>query len=117
MEDDDPATIGPNGLNVENSRGQWLKQWATTQQLTIINTFYSKSPERRTTHIGTRGRGRQIDYFLISRQLLRHAGDAGSTDILDLGSDHKTVRLQLNLPLQQSNPKRKRRRNTNGTQD
>ena len=42
LDDDDANVIGPNGMNQENSRWQWLKQRATPQQLTIANTFFSK---------------------------------------------------------------------------
>ena len=84
LDTDDPRIIGPNGMNSENTRCQWLKTWATQQQLTIINTFFSKPMENR---------------FYIDGQATTFITDAGSIAKPDLGSDHKAVKVQAKIPL------------------
>ena len=37
-ENDDVHVIGQHGLNEENARGQWMKQWATSNNLVVTNT-------------------------------------------------------------------------------
>ena len=95
LDQDHPATIGDFGLNMENSRGQWLKQWCTQQDLSIANTFFSKRPEFRTTHVGPSKRPRQIDYIIVDRSHKQKIRDCSSTSSIDLGSDHKTVYARL----------------------
>ena len=94
-EGDDCRVIGMHGLNQENSRGQWLKYWATKERLMLTNTFFSKTPQLRTTFVGPNGRPRQLDYFLAPISLRRSVQDAGSTSVLDMGSDHSTVKLVI----------------------
>ena len=72
---DDPVVIGTNGLNKENSRGQWLKQWATSEALVLCNTFFSKPPSGRSTHTNTKGTTRQIDYIMTDRKTWKHVKD------------------------------------------
>ena len=65
---DNDASVGIHGLNNANMRGQWLKQWASSEKLCIANTFFSKRPQYRTTYTGPNGRPRQIDYILADMQ-------------------------------------------------
>ena len=92
---DNPTTIGKHGLGIENSRGQWLKQWCTLEGLVITNTKFPKRDERKVTHIGPTGNQRQIDYIMIDRCFASKVFDSGSVHFLDLGSDHKTVLMRL----------------------
>ena len=98
LDTDDHRIVGPHGMNSENAGGQWLKSWTTQQQLTLINTFFSKPMEKRTTHTGTSGRPRQIDFILVNKQLRLKITDAGSVDKPDLGSDHRAVKVQAKIP-------------------
>ena len=66
-EHDNSKVVGMCGLNDENARGQWLKQWCDTEYLTIANTIYPKSINDRVTYIGPNKRERQIDYILIDQ--------------------------------------------------
>ena len=92
---DNERIIGNYGLNSENSRGQWMKQWSTNNNLAITNTFFSKRPCNRETFIGPNGRPRQLDYILMDKLLFRMLHDSCSTSLLQLGSDHKAVRAKL----------------------
>ena len=39
---DNERIIGKYGMDDENQRGQWMKQWATSMNMTITNTFFLK---------------------------------------------------------------------------
>ena len=95
VDTDDKRTLGPFGIGDMNPRGDWLKQWATLENLVISNTYYDKPPAKRTTYIGPNGEERQIDFILIDRLTWKKVKDSGSTNDLDLGSDHKATRLRL----------------------
>ena len=95
---DDASVIGPHGLGVGNSQGEWLKSWASSENLIITNTFYSKRPEYRWTFRGPNGRSRQIDFIFVDKDFGKYLQDASSTSSLDLGSDHRAVRVVSVLP-------------------
>ena len=99
LEKDDHNIIGVNGMNNENARGQWQKQWATKERLTIANTFFSKPVDKKTTHTGTSGRPMQIDFVLVDSRLRLLVNNVGSVDKPDVGSDHKAVQLQATITL------------------
>eukprot|EP00973_Karenia_brevis_P054483 7571446-Karenia_brevis.AAC.1 len=63
-ESDDWKATGAHSFGIENSRGQWLKQWCSIQSFAISNTFFPKRPDTRATFVGPNGRPRQIDYIL-----------------------------------------------------
>ena len=92
---DDPLVVGTCGLNRENSRGQWLKQWATMEEMMLCNTFFPKPQEKIITHTSARGRLRQIDYILADRGSRKLVKDCGSDRALGLGSDYAAVRIVL----------------------
>ena len=92
---DDPRTIGQHGLDDCNARGRWLKHWATANRFMISNTFFSKRPAARVTHVGSNSSQRQIDYILLDWPLRLRLRDAASSPLLNLGSDHRAVRVRL----------------------
>ena len=93
-DDDHHNTIGQYGLDDMNTRGQWLKSWAATQRLTIANTFFKKQLDKRHTYTGPNKIQRQIDYFLVNKRFWKTTDDCESTQSIDLGSDHKAIRLR-----------------------
>ena len=48
-DDDDHNTTGQYAMENPNARGQWLKQWAAMQRLTITNTFFKKQEHKLAT--------------------------------------------------------------------
>ena len=94
-EHDNPAIIGARGLGIESSRGQWLKQWCTLEDLVITNTCFPKRDDNKVTHIGPNGNRRQIVHFLVDRCFKQKVRDSGSVHHLDLGSGHKALLLRL----------------------
>ena len=90
---DNERIIGKYGLNTENQKGQWMKLWATSINMVITNTFFSKRPCNRETFIGPNGCPRQLDYILMDKTLVHMLQDSGSSTSLNLGSDHKAVKV------------------------
>ena len=64
--DDDPRTVGCFGAGPCKARGQWLKNWASTQDFVITNTFFQKQQQQYHTYVGPNGIPRQIDYILYT---------------------------------------------------
>ena len=96
-DDDNTTTLGPFALEPSNSRGDWLTSWATSQHLVITNTYFDKPPSDIATYYSPTQKPRQIDYILTNKTLWKRVRDAHSTKCPDLGSDHRAVRLRLDL--------------------
>ena len=79
-----------------NNRGDWLKRWATSERLVVANTLFKKRWGLRWTH-EQHGRRRHIDYILVDSKYRRLIKDAVVEKTLDLGSDHRAVKLILNI--------------------
>ena len=80
-----------------NERGLWLKNWATAQSLTIVNTCYEKAVEKIYTFVGPSGIPRQIDYLLVSKKLHGWVRDCETSREIDMNSDHKTLKMRINF--------------------
>ena len=90
-ENDNRKTTGPHAVQPENSRGQWLKNWATNHNFVIANTSFRKQEENLVTYVSPSKMERQIDNILIDRYLRSKLKDIYSSNDLDLGSDHKSL--------------------------
>jgi len=88
--------VGQYANQFGNYRGVLLNSWATEEKLTLVNTCFRKRWGKRWTHI-THGRKRQIDYVLVDRHLRTHVLDAEVCSRLDLGSDHRAVKVILKI--------------------
>lgn len=97
QDEETAKTIGRYGLEPSNQRGLWLKGWAASRHLIIVNTQFKKQPEHMITYVGPNGHEHQLDYILVSRSLWKHTVDAQSTICPDLGSDHKAVQARLRI--------------------
>jgi len=94
-EHDNPKHVGMHGLGMENSRGQWLKQWCNLENMAISNTFFPKPEVKKITHTSSMGLLRQIDFILIPKRLKANTIDACSISAVDMGSDHNAVMAQI----------------------
>ena len=93
---DDDDVIGEYGVGSRNLRGEWLLHWATCHQLAIVNTMFPKHFEDQWTH----QRGdvkRQIDYCLISGGSASIVTDANSCDDVNVGIDHRAVKVLIEI--------------------
>jgi hypothetical protein len=64
--------------------------------MVIANTCFQKRWGKVWTHIQN-GRKRVIDYCLVERKRFRHVRDAAATNLLHLGSDHRSVRMECDI--------------------
>ena len=88
-DDDNPRTIGPHGLPTRNARGQWLRNWTSTHDLVLTNTFFEKQPHNYYTYIGPNKIPRQNCYIMVTKEFWRTVHDCDSNNNVDLGSDHR----------------------------
>ena len=85
------------GAVLRNDRKSWLVEWATGQKLIIADTAYDKVLEDRSTYQNGTTK-RQLDYCLVDAWFAKWITDAGTSDIIGVGLDHRAVKLELALP-------------------
>ena len=90
-----------------NQRGDWLKRWATAERILLANTFFKKRWGQRWTHTQN-GRQRQIDYILVDSKYRRLVREGNREKALNLGLDHRAIKVVLDLQGFKTTPKRRR---------
>ena len=109
---DNQKLIGSWSIGEQNYRGFMLKRWCELNDLSIANTLYPKTARNITTYVGPNKLERQIDFVLLSRKTRKMLRNAGSTGAVDLGSDHKTVEVFLEIARQKQRCRRQKRPKT-----
>ena len=105
---DPEHTVGDHGLGERNDRGQRLVDWATAENLMILNTKFRKPVEKQWTH-QRGGYHRLIDYFLCDKRRWLEVRNIEATLDISVGTDHRCVSLDLRIkPLQISRRKPQR---------
>eukprot|EP00973_Karenia_brevis_P032998 4554803-Karenia_brevis.AAC.1 len=108
----DHPSVGKFANELGNPRGDWMKTWATSQRLVLANTVFSKRWGRRWTHrSAATGRARQIDYVCVDAKYREAIQDAYVYSKLNLGSDHRAVKVMLDIKLFRIKNKKRGRRN------
>lgn len=92
----DPAVVGPHGIGRRNARGDMLVWWATMEDLCIVNTKFRKQFEYQWTHNNGINK-RQIDYFCFDMTLGRKVTNSEANDGLNVGKDHRCVRVDVKM--------------------
>ncbi|XP_013384095.1 craniofacial development protein 2-like [Lingula anatina] len=88
--DEQERTTGKFGSRERNERGDLLIEWATANNLKIMNTIYKKKISRRWTWQSPDGCTRnEIDYIMTNRPNI--FTDVKVLNRLDAGSDHRAV--------------------------
>ena len=113
-EDENTKCIGRFGMKCCNARGQWLKNWAITNNMILANTCFEKTVEKLITFTSSSGVPKQLDYFLVSRRAREDTKNCEATTELDMHSDHRALKLRMNIKPQRRKRK-KRRTNKMGT--
>ena len=119
-EQDDTKYVGHFSIGVTNSRGAWLKRFCYIKSLTIANTLYPKHEKNITTYSGPQSRPRQIDFVLVGQKTKRLLRDAGSVDEVNMGSDHRALKVRMVLSVKRSRKSQHKReksvawKNSNG---
>ena len=99
--EDPPHLIANHGLGERNDRRQQLVDWATVENLMILNTRFRKPFDKQWTHQkGTRRR--LIDYYLCEKRRWLNARNVEATYDINVGIDHRCVRLDLRIELPQA---------------
>ena len=106
---DNQKLIGEWSIGEQNYRGFTLKRWCELHDVSIANTLYPKRREHIVTYVGPNKHERQIDYALVSRHTRRIVRNAGSTEMVDLGSDHRSVEVVLELSGRRAKPRKGKR--------
>ena len=91
-------SVGPYTLNESNKCGDWLKHWLMIQNYVALNTVFTKRPDKQATCRSSLGTEKQLDYMLVDRRNMRHFRDAEENDMIDLGSDHRSVSAHFRFP-------------------
>ena len=108
-EQDDAKYVGQFSIGETNSRGAWLKRFCYFKNLTIANTLYPKHEKNITTYKGPNSRPRQIDFILVGQKTKRLLKDAGSVDEVNMGSDHKAVKVRMEITTRRSKKSQRKR--------
>ena len=108
-------SYGGFGNPICNERGHWLQAWAEASRLALTNTWFKKKWSKTWTHASSSGRQRQIDYILVDRWQLQFVTDAEVIKTLDMGSDHKALRMAIRIPRRQRKRKWKQSGDAHGS--
>ena len=69
---EEEGVMGRYGLDLRNASGERIVQFATANQLAIVNIYFKKRIIRRTTYTCTSGGlHTQVDYIMCRRQQLQ----------------------------------------------
>ena len=81
-----------------DKRGIWMKQWSMIQNFVALNTTFKKVPEKQAKFRSASGKDKQLDYVLIDKRSRRYCTDAEAIDMIQLGSDHRSVTAHFRFP-------------------
>ena len=109
-EDENNRYIGRFGMRNCNARGQWLKNWATTNNMIVANTCFEKPVEKLITFVSPNGIPKQLDYFLVSRRVRAQVKNCEATKELDMNSDHRGLKLRMKITPQRRKQKRQKQK-------
>jgi len=107
---DNQKLIGQWSIGVQNYRGFVLKRWCELHGLSIANTLYPKTKENTATYVGPNKHERQIDYVLLVERTRKILRNAGSTEDVDLGSDHRAIEVTLEIGKQKKRCNQRKRK-------
>ena len=91
---EDERVLGRHGRGPRNGRGEAMAKWAWMKSMAVTSTMFAKRKSKQWTHI-QKGRQRTIDYLLVERDNRNAVQDVEVWRRLNLGSDHRAVRMTL----------------------
>ena len=72
-----------------------MASWADTHNLKLVNTFYRKTEDKLYTYTSNQAMEKQLDYILVDKFIFRKVCDVEAGNLLDLGSDHRSLMCRL----------------------
>ncbi|CAB3248147.1 unnamed protein product [Arctia plantaginis] len=91
---------GRFGLGNRNERGERLIQFASENDLMIVNSLFQHHPRRLYTWVSPGGKTRnQIDYIMVRSRWRSSITNAHTLPGADCGSDHQLLISKLKLKL------------------
>lgn len=103
--------VGRYGLGERNERGNRLMQFATDNNLSIMNTMFKHHPRRLYTWTSPNGQCKnQIDYILADKRWRTSFRNVKTRPSAECGSDHKLLwanfKIKLSKPISKTKTKR-----------
>lgn len=109
--DSDGELIGNFGLGERNARGEMLADYVHHKRLYIMNTFFSKKPQRRWTWRSPDGSVKnEIDYIISDKKHI--VKDVSVLNRFSTSTDHRMVRAKIKINIKQERHKLIQKKNT-----
>lgn len=91
--------MGNFGYGQRNKRGQQLIDYALEYELSIMNTFFKKKPERRWTWISPNQKFKnEIDFIMVNKRQM--VNNIEVINQINFSSDHRLLRATFNFGIQ-----------------
>ncbi|XP_072033242.1 uncharacterized protein [Amphiura filiformis] len=95
-QDGEEDVMGKFGLGTRNDRGDKLIEFAISNKLKIMNTFFKKSASRRWTWRSPNGKTKnEIDFILTNKPNTIH--DVKVLNKVNTGSDHRMLLCKMKI--------------------
>ncbi|XP_072016969.1 uncharacterized protein [Amphiura filiformis] len=95
-QDGEEDVMGKFGLGTRNDRGDKLIEFAISNKLKIMNTFFKKSASRRWTWRSPNGKTKnEIDFILTNKPNIIH--DVKVLNKVNTGSDHRMLLCKMKI--------------------
>ena len=88
-------SVGKFGFGERNERGDRLVEFAENHQLYVMNSFFKKKTNRKSTWRSPSGETSEIDFILTNRKHLFQ--DCSVLNSFITGSDHRMVRFRMKM--------------------
>ena len=104
--------VGNFGFGDRKDRGDALVQWATFQKISIMNTIFQKHPDVQWTHAGGSDgcNKRLIDFVGVNSSRRGWVVDAGTTEDITLGADHRGLFLEFSAQVRSQRQRRRKKK-------
>ena len=82
--------VGSYTAGSSNERGEWLKHWASLNEMALANTFFNPDINEQWSYVNG-GVKRLIDFIITDQRFMDKFTAADTQDVISVGTDHRTV--------------------------